>query len=155
MRDAECWGLKGSICSLHLPAEFWINWETDIGNGHWGKKKQNRTRLRCGARMDFLFPFLPSVAGEAFVVDRLCLQSTVSLLSSWKTVAQRTPRGRWRPCIADLPSGEEWTKDVRLSAQVTGSWSFSWKPVGRIQIATVSTARAEVLTLRACKNLRT
>lgn len=112
VRDAECWGLKESISSLQL--------EADTGNGHWEKTKQNRTRLRCGAKMGFLFPFLPSVAGKTFVLDRLCLQSAVFLLSSWKTVAQCTlVRGHLQPSIADLPSGKEWAKDIRLSAQIT------------------------------------
>ncbi|CAN0171305.1 unnamed protein product, partial [Rangifer tarandus platyrhynchus] len=78
--------------------------------------------------MGFLFPFLPSVAGEAFVVDRLCLQSGFPAVF----LKDRGPAHTERPLAAlhhYLPSSEEWTKDVRLSAQVTGSWSFSRKPL--------------------------
>ena len=88
VRDAECLDLKGSISLLQLSFESTGKQTQEMDTEE--KKMQNRTRLRCGAKMGFLFPFLPSVAAETFVVDRLCLQSAIFLLSSWKTVAQCT-----------------------------------------------------------------
>lgn len=118
------------------------------------KKKQNRTRLRYGAKMGFLPPFFQvQLVGPLWWTDcaSRALFPYCLLEGPWPSAHREATGG-----LAALTCpAVEWTKDVRLSAQVAGSWSFSRKPVGRIQIASVSTARAEVLTLRACKNLRT